>query len=94
MIEGACRRCAVGIMRLRRAAAEPHVTWTKRALFGRELGRDPEAMPKVEGASDSRFAAVEDAFQRNFEDLGEVGAALCVTPLCRHSVWGVASKKQ
>lgn len=32
----------------------------------------------VEGESDPRFAVVEDAFRRNFEDLAEVGAALCI----------------
>ncbi len=35
-------------------------------------------MVRINGESDQRFAPVEDAFQRNFEDLGEVGAALCI----------------
>ena len=35
-------------------------------------------MVTINGDSDRRFAPVEDAFRRNFEDLGEVGAALCI----------------
>lgn len=32
----------------------------------------------VEGEVDPRFELVKDAFSRNFDDLGEVGAALCI----------------
>ncbi|VUX56239.1 conserved protein of unknown function [uncultured Woeseiaceae bacterium] len=32
----------------------------------------------IKGETDASFAAVEEAFSRNFEDQGEVGAALCI----------------
>lgn len=32
----------------------------------------------INGESDDRFESVRNAFEPNFEDLGEVGAALCV----------------
>src|SRR5208282_6483030 len=32
----------------------------------------------IEGHCDARFAAVRDAFRRNFAEHGEIGAALCV----------------
>jgi CubicO group peptidase (beta-lactamase class C family) len=33
----------------------------------------------VQGTADPRFAAVRDAFERNFAERGEVGASVCVT---------------
>ena len=33
---------------------------------------------KADGDCEDRFASVREAFERNFKDLGEVGAALCI----------------
>ena len=33
---------------------------------------------KADGDCEDRFAPVREAFERNFTDLGEVGAALCI----------------
>ena len=38
----------------------------------------PERDIKIDGRCDARFAAVRDAFRRNFAEHGEIGAALCV----------------
>ena len=35
-------------------------------------------MPEVAGSCEDRFVAVRDAFARNFEERGEVGAAVAV----------------
>jgi len=35
-------------------------------------------MPEIGGTTDPRFAPVRDAFARNFEEHGEVGAAVGV----------------
>jgi len=44
----------------------------------------------IEGMSEEGFGPVTDAFQQNFDDLGEVGAALCVYHRGRPvvDVWG------
>ncbi len=38
----------------------------------------PEREIVIDGRCDARFAAVRDAFRRNFAEHGEIGAALCV----------------
>ena len=45
---------------------------------------------KIEGDCDGRFAAVRGAFERNFQELGEVGASLCIYSRGRPAVdlWG------
>ncbi|MFF0200370.1 serine hydrolase domain-containing protein [Streptomyces sp. NPDC005017] len=39
----------------------------------------PEQAPEVHGRCDARFAAVRTAFEENFRDRGELGAAVAVT---------------
>ena len=50
-------------------------------------------MPEVAGSCDDRFVAVRDAFARNFDDRGEVGAAVAVVVDGRPVVdlWGGAA---
>jgi len=40
---------------------------------------DTSNTPAIAGTCEPDFAGVRDAFQRNFSELGEVGAAVCVT---------------